>query len=94
MYRGILTTQVDAFPTTFSTRRNRRYLKQVERLYQVFRANHIPWSMVCSAYLHKTFNVYPVDAEDAGQDTGVEAQSAATDFGAYEPFLYRGIVPL
>lgn len=90
MYQGTLTTQAGAFPATFSIRRSRRYLKQVERLYQVFHANHIPWSTVCSAYLYKMFDVYLVDAEGAGQDTGVEVQSVTVDFGAYEPFLHRG----
>ena len=86
--------QAGAFPATFSIRRSRRYLKQVERLYQVFHANHIPWSTVCSAYLYKMFDVYLVDAEGAGQDTGVEVQSVTVDFGAYEPFLHRGMIPL
>ena len=94
VYQGTLTTQAGAFPATFSIRRSRRYLKQVERLYQVFHANHIPWSTVCSAYLYKMFDVYLVDAEGAGQDTGVEVQSVTVDFGAYEPFLHRGMIPL
>lgn len=94
VYQGTLTTQAGAFPATFSIRRSRRYLKQVERLYQVFHANHIPWSTVCSAYLYKMFDVCLVDAEGAGQDTGVEVQSVTVDFGAYEPFLHRGMIPL
>lgn len=94
VYHGTLTTQAGAFPATFSIRRSRRYLKQVERLYEVFHANHIPWSTVCSAYLYKMFDVYLVDAEGAGQDTGAEVQSVTVDFGAYEPFLHRGMIPL
>ena len=74
VYQGTLTTQAGAFPATFSIRRSRRYLKQVERLYRVFHANHIPWSTVCSAYLYKMFDVYLVDAEGAGQDTGAEVR--------------------
>lgn len=94
VYQGTLTTQAGAFPATFSIRRSRRYLKQVERLYRVFHANHIPWSTVCSAYLYKMFDVYLVDAEGAGQDTGAEVQSVTVDFGAHEPFLHRGMIPL
>ena len=59
-----------------------------------FPANHIPWSTVCSAYLYKMFDVYLVDAEGAGQDTGAEVQSVTVDFGAHEPFLHRGMIPL
>lgn len=94
MYQGTLTTQAGVFPAIFSIRRNRRYLERIERLYQVFHASHIPWSTVCSAYLYKVFDVYLVDAESAGQDAGVKAQSVTADFGAYELFLHRGMTPL
>jgi len=94
LYQGTVTTQKGTFPATFSVRRSRRYLERVERLYQVFHANHIPWATVCTAYLYKMFDVYVSDVEGLGADSTDEIQSVSVDFGTYDPFLHRGMIPL
>lgn len=94
VYHGTLTTQNGTFPAKFSARKSKRYLKQVERLYYIFHANHIPWSTVCSAYLHKMFDIYLIDIEEAAHSVDAEVQSVTINFDAYEPFLHRGMIPL
>lgn len=94
LYQGAVTTDKGTFPATFFVRRSRRYLERVERLYQVFHANHIPWATVCAAYLYKMFDVFVSDVEGLEANSTDEIRSVSVDFGAYDPFLHRGMVPL
>ena len=93
-YQGTVTTDKGDFPAVFFVKRSTKYLEQIEQLYQIFHANHIPWSTVCAAYLYKMFDVYLSDVEGLDAACGDEVQAVSVDFGAYDPFLHRGMVPL
>lgn len=94
LYQGTVTTEKGTFPATFFVQRSHRYLDCIERLYQVFHANHIPWVTVCTAYLYKMFDIYVSDVEGLGADSTENIQSVSVHFGAYDPFLHRGMIPL
>lgn len=94
VYHGTVTVEKGTFPATFSIKRSQRYLNKIEHLYQIFHANHIPWSTVCAAYLYKMFDVYLSDVEGMEQCDGEKIISVSIDFGAYDPFLLRGMLPL
>ena len=93
-YQGTVTTDKGDFPAVFFVKRSTKYLERIEQLYQIFHANHIPWSTVCAAYLYKMFDVYLSDVEGLDAACGDEVRAVSVDFGAYDPFLHRGIVPL
>ena len=93
-YQGTVTTDKGDFPAVFFVKRSTKYLERIEQLYQIFHANHIPWSTVCAAYLYKMFDVYLSDVEGLDAACGDVIQTVSVDFGAYDPFLHRGMVPL
>ena len=93
-YQGTVTTDKGDFPAVFFVKRSTKYLERIEQLYQIFHANHIPWSTVCAAYLYKMFDVYLSDVDGLDAACGDVIQTVSVDFGAYDPFLHRGMVPL
>lgn len=94
VYHGTVTVEKGTFPATFSIKRSQRYLNKIEHLYHIFHANHIPWSTVCAAYLYKMFDIYLSDAEGMDQYIGEKILAVSVDFGTYDPFLQRGMLPL
>ena len=94
VYHGTVTVEKGTFTATFSIKRSQRYLNKIEHLYHIFHANHIPWSTVCAAYLYKMFDIYLSDAEGMDQYIGEKILAVSVDFGTYDPFLQRGMLPL
>lgn len=74
-----------------------RYREAVERLYQVFQDNHIPWQTVHMGYLDKFYDVYAEAYGWGGPGTageGPQPEAVSVDYGEYAPYIRRSMIPL
>lgn len=81
----------------FSVRPAARYREAVERLYQVFQDNHIPWQTVHMGYLDKFYDVYAEAYGWGGPGTageGPQPEAVSVDYGEYAPYIRRSMIPL
>lgn len=93
-YFGSVTTEKGEYQASFTVKQNRRYLAQIEKLYHIFYANHVSWSTICTAYLHKMFDVFLLHADGPDQKSEEEIKEVKVDFGTYEPYIMRDMIPL
>ncbi len=91
-FQGVIKTENREYRGTFELKRSEKYLKRIERLYEIFTANNQPWVTVCGAYLMKLFDVYLTDAEEIGK--GEEIQKIEVDFEEYSGLVSHDVIPL
>lgn len=72
----------------------KRYQNTMERLYQVFQNNHIPWETINTAYLNKFYDIFinPEALEKGIQNNILE--NAEIAFGKFEKLIHHGLIPL
>lgn len=93
-FQGIIQTDVGEYQAFFRVKRSNRYLEQIAELYHVYLNNRIPWTTVCTAYLHKMFDVFLEKAEGLDKKSDAKIQRVKIDFGSYEEFVRRDVIPL
>lgn len=72
----------------------KRYRDTMERLYQVFQDNHIPWETINTAYLDKFYDIYTYsEALEKGMKN-VFPENAEIAFGEFKEFVRYGLIPL
>jgi hypothetical protein len=69
-----------------------RYMSRVERLYQLFLDNHLPWQTVNAPYLRKFFDVTLAEAPAGGLPEG--RLRFEVDWESYGPWVRRDILPV
>lgn len=94
IFQGTIQTDTGEYQAFFTVKPSERYLEKIAALYQIYLNNHIPWSTVCSAYLHKMFDVFLDRAEGLDKKCDAKILSVKVDFGSYEEFVKRNIIPL
>lgn len=95
-FSGALQVQGESRELTFQVHPAKRYRDVMERLYQVFQDNHIPWETVNTAYLDKFYDVY-AGRDELGEtsDTGTFLlEQAAIDFGEFADAVLYDRIPL
>lgn len=93
-FQGTIETDAGEFQAFFRVRQSTRYLEQVAELYHIYLSNRIPWTTACTAYLHKMFDVFLERVEGLEEKRDAKIQHIKVDFGAYEEYVKRDIVPL
>lgn len=91
-FHGVIETENREYRGTFQLKRSERYLRQIERLYEIFTANCRPWSTVCGAYLMKLFDVVLRDSEEIGK--GETIRRVEVDFEDYAGLAVCDVIPL
>ncbi len=94
IFQGTIQTDAGEFQAFFTARPSKRYLERIAALYQIYLNNHIPWSTACTAYLHKMFDVVLDRVEGLDKKSDAKILSIKVDFGSYEQFVKRDIIPL
>lgn len=92
LYQGVVRTENGQYEAKCTVRPDALYLRQIQRLYQIFTANALPWSTVCDAYLHKFFQVELVSVEKIC--AGETVQEICVDFEAYASQVRYDFLPL
>lgn len=91
IYQGIIYTDEEEYPASFTVSRNQSYLKQISELYQVFEENGIEWKTVCSPYLYKYFDVKVIRTECP---MNAEIRSMTVDFDEYQKYAQYNLIPM
>ena len=92
VYHCTVLTQRGEYRAQCAVRPQVAYHARIEELYHIFIANFLPWSTVCTAYLHKFFEVTLTSVEGmAPEDDILEIR---VDFGEYQPFIRHDHFPL
>ena len=95
-YKGVIRTDKKEYSVLFLVKKNRDYLDMIQELYHIFGSNYLPWMTVCSAYLHKMFDVYLVLPEDCELCENQEEmiQEIRVDFEEYQASVRYQYIPL
>lgn len=91
-YHGIIKTEKNEYPVNISVTRNQEYRNMIQDLYHVFGANYLTWMTVCSAYLHKMFDVSLLACQ--GILKGEQIQEITVDFEEFQPYVRFQMIPL
>ncbi|SEU22943.1 hypothetical protein SAMN05443270_3552 [Lacrimispora sphenoides] len=72
----------------------KRYRDTMEKLYQVFQDNHIPWETINTAYLDKFYDIFisPEGLEKGMKKSILENVEIA--FGKFKKLIHHGLIPL
>lgn len=75
---------------TFLVKKSFRYQRAVEKLYETFLDNQIPWETVNTAYLDHFFDLYLCEEENLDFDT----EKIEFNFGEFDTKVRRDLIPL
>lgn len=92
IYHGTVYTEHGQYRAKCTVRPDTAYRKQIERLYQIFTSNYLPWSTVCAAYLRKFFQVELIAVEDIDPKEAI--REIRVDFEGYAPLVRYDCFPL
>ncbi|MDR2024420.1 MAG: hypothetical protein LBQ71_14510 [Hungatella sp.] len=93
-FTGILGQNRETQEVDFYIQPAKRYRDTMEKLYQVFQDNHIPWETINTAYLDKFYDIFinPEALEKGIQNNILENVEIA--FGKFEKLIRHGLIPL
>lgn len=92
-YRGQIVTDAGIYAIGVRLEQNKSYLEEIERLYQVFQKNSVPWRTVNNPYANKFFDVILVNCEGSiGEDE--EVIEIRIDLEEHENYKMMNIIPL
>lgn len=91
-FNGTIKTHNREYPARFCLKKNEKYLKLIEELYSVFLNGGQPWVTVCTAYLHKLFDLYLVQSEEMKQEERILEISPVLE--EYEDRVEYDVIPL
>ena len=92
-FRGILTTEKQQLEIVVKLERNKKYQKELEKMYQVFLMNQIPWETVNCAYFEKYMDVILIKCNGKLKE-GEEIQDIVIDYEEYETYVEKDMIPL
>ncbi|HYH02614.1 MAG TPA: normocyte-binding protein, partial [Bacillota bacterium] len=85
-FQGELITDKNRYPIRLKLEQNRRYLEQIEHLYNVFQKNAIPWKTLNLPYANRFFNVIisECDTLPGSEETITEISFNLEEFEPYK----------
>ncbi len=92
-YRGTLITAKKSYSVEIRIEQNRDYLNEIEKLYEIFLKNSIPWKTVNNVYANKFFDVILTDC-DGILDENEDIVEIKFDLEEYEPYKMTDMVLL
>lgn len=91
-FYGIVKTSHGERRATFIVKKDSKYLRKMQELYQSFLSNGKRWDTVCTAYLEKMFTVYVCTVD--GLASNEEINEITPNFEKYEDFIRYNMIPL
>lgn len=92
-YRGTIITDWGKYPITVRLTKNKTYINQIIKLYDIFQKNEIPWRTINTPYTNKFFDVL-LDECEGTLDENEEIKEIVFDLEEYEQYKMIDIVPL
>ncbi|MDR1548429.1 MAG: hypothetical protein LBT06_07580 [Hungatella sp.] len=93
-FDGIWSKDGERQEASFHIRPAKRYRDVIERLYQVFQDNHVPWETINTAYLDKFYDVYISAEETENRRLPIAIKDAGIDFGEFKEAVHCDLIPL
>ncbi len=100
LYQGELVTTTGKYPIQITLEPALKYSREIERLYQIFQRNGIPWKTVNNPYANKFFEVCLTGWETAIDLSGKDSEGAHAlmeirfNLGEYEPYKKSNVLLL
>ncbi|GAB6088118.1 hypothetical protein [Alkaliphilus crotonatoxidans] len=92
-FEGQIETNQGSRKATFRLKENTQYWDRIEKLYQIFIRNNIPWTTINAPYVARIADVVLVSHEkEISKDE--EIQGIKVDFGQYSQYVRYDMVPL
>jgi hypothetical protein len=92
-FHGQLVTSAGHYPIKVRLRKSRRYTDEIERLYEIFQQNGIPWKTVNHPFIHKFYDVQLVSCEGA-PDAVEDVKEISLQLEEFELYKRLDRVPL
>ncbi|WP_042160175.1 hypothetical protein [Paenibacillus gorillae] len=92
-FRGVLETTGGRYTIEARVERSSRYTAQIERLYDVFQKNGVPWKTVNHPYAYKFIDVI-LTGSDRMPAADEEVLELSVDLEQYERYKRSDIIPL
>ncbi|MNO96132.1 hypothetical protein D3C76_877940 [compost metagenome] len=92
-FKGELVTQEGRYTVKLRLRQNRAYQNEIERLYQVFITNGLPWRTINHPYIHKFVDVMLTECIGEIGETE-EISEVTVHLEEYESFKRMNLIPL
>lgn len=93
-WKGVIEQDGNQDEVMFQIHPAKRYRDAIEKLYQIFQDNHIPWETVNTAYLDKFYDVYMSRKGIHKLPAAGSAKSLNINFGNYKDHVQYGMIPL
>lgn len=93
LFQGELATTEGSYPIQVRLRKSQRYMNEVERLYEIFQQNGVPWRTVHHPYIHKFYEVLLVSCDAVPQEHETVRELTVL-LEEFEPYKRLGMVPL
>lgn len=93
-FTGILNDNGRYQEARFYIKPAKRYRDIMERLYQVFQDNHIPWETINTAYLDKFYDVFICIEGLEKENIPKFPENIEVDFGEFKEFVCYDLIPL
>lgn len=92
-FKGRLTTTEKSYPVEVRLQQNTLYIDELEKLYNMFLKNGMPWKTVNHPYANKFFDVVLVSCEgELGEDE--EIAEVTVHLEEWEPYKKLDVIPL
>lgn len=92
-YKGTILTDKREYSITVRLGQSRKYTDEIEKLYNVFQKNSIPWKSINNPYANKFFDVYITDF-DGFSSEGEEIKRISLNLEEYEKYKVADLVLL
>lgn len=93
LFKGMLITDRQQLEVEVKLEKNKEYQKELEKMYQVFLMNQIPWETVNTAYLEKYIDVILVKCKGKLKEKE-EIKDIVIDYEDYENCVEKDLIPL
>ncbi|MCL2337241.1 MAG: hypothetical protein FWC60_07455 [Firmicutes bacterium] len=97
IYPGLIKTGQGNIAAGFKLKESRRYIDCVEKLYQIFLANQVPWVTINAPYIYKFFDVCLIKMEDMEQSDNSNADEPVeiqVSFAENEDKIRPNLIPV
>lgn len=91
-YEGKLITDKGIHKIEIKLEQNKKYMKEIEKLYDIFQSNSLSWRTINNPYANKFFDVALIKCEEITEEE--EIKEISLNLEEYEKYKMIDIVPL
>ncbi|MBU2703393.1 hypothetical protein Ga0466249_004538 [Sporomusaceae bacterium BoRhaA] len=93
VFQGHIITDKGSTPAAFTIRQDRSYLNQIEKLYETFLNNEIPWKTMNHPYIFRFAQIVLESCEQLPEQCE-SIKKVVVDFAEFGPYVQYDVVPL